>query len=60
MPAEDSRGQRVSKNKRTMCRQVSPFVRYPGGSHLFILTGRPAHRVDFNQRTADWVTSHTR
>jgi dipeptidyl aminopeptidase/acylaminoacyl peptidase len=36
------------------------FVRYPGGSHLFIVSGRPSHRVDFNQRTVDWVTSHTR
>lgn len=36
------------------------FVRYPGGSHLFIVSGRPSHRVDFNQRTVEWVTSHTR
>ena len=24
------------------------FVRYPGGSHMFIAQGRPSHRVDFN------------
>jgi dipeptidyl aminopeptidase/acylaminoacyl peptidase len=35
------------------------FVRYPGGSHLFIVSGRPSHRVDFNQRVADWVCAHT-
>ncbi len=35
------------------------FVRYPGGSHLFIATGRPSHRVDFNRRIVDWVTRHT-
>lgn len=35
------------------------FVRYPGGSHLFILNGRPSHRVDYNRRVADWVIRHT-
>jgi dipeptidyl aminopeptidase/acylaminoacyl peptidase len=35
------------------------FVRYPGGSHLFIVSGRPSHRVDFNQRIVDWVTRFT-
>jgi dipeptidyl aminopeptidase/acylaminoacyl peptidase len=34
------------------------FVRYPGGSHLFIVQGRPSHRVDFNRRVVDWVTRH--
>jgi dipeptidyl aminopeptidase/acylaminoacyl peptidase len=34
------------------------FVRYPGASHLFILTGRPSHRIDYNRRIADWVTGH--
>lgn len=38
---------------------ATEFVRYPGGSHLFISTGRPSHRVDFNARTVDWVTTHT-
>ena len=35
------------------------FVRYPGGSHLFPATGRPSHRVDFCDRTVDWVTRYT-
>jgi len=35
------------------------FVRYPGGSHLFIVNGRPSHRVDFTARTIDWVTRYT-
>jgi dipeptidyl aminopeptidase/acylaminoacyl peptidase len=34
------------------------FVRYPGGSHMFIGQGRPSHRVDFNRRVVDWVTRH--
>ena len=34
------------------------FVRYPGGSHMFIGQGRPTHRVDFNRRVVDWVTRH--
>ncbi|GAA2348767.1 S9 family peptidase [Dactylosporangium salmoneum] len=34
------------------------LVLYPGGSHLFVLNGRPSHRVDYNQRVADWVTRH--
>ena len=37
---------------------VSEFVRYPGGSHLFILLGRPSHRVDYNQRIYDWMVEH--
>jgi dipeptidyl aminopeptidase/acylaminoacyl peptidase len=35
------------------------FVRYPGGSHLFLMSGRPSHRIDFNRRTADWVQRYT-
>ena len=35
------------------------FVRYPGGSHLFIINGRPSHRVDFVQRVVDWVECYT-
>ncbi|HEX6341055.1 serine hydrolase [Umezawaea sp.] len=31
------------------------LVLYPEGSHLFILEGRPSHRVDFNRRIVDWV-----
>lgn len=40
-------------------RAKTEFVRYPGGSHLFISTGRPSHRVDFNRRVVDWVTRFT-
>jgi len=35
------------------------FVRYPGGSHLFVNTGRPSHRADFAERVVDWVTRYT-
>jgi dipeptidyl aminopeptidase/acylaminoacyl peptidase len=31
------------------------LVRYPGGSHLFILSGRPSHRVDYGRRLVEWV-----
>jgi hypothetical protein len=34
-------------------------VRYPGASHLFILNGRPSHRIDYNRRIEEWMTSHT-
>ncbi len=34
------------------------LVLYPGSSHLFILDGRPSHRVDFNRRIVDWVEQH--
>ncbi|TDV57422.1 serine hydrolase [Actinophytocola oryzae] len=34
------------------------LVLYPGGTHLFILEGRPSHRVDFNRRIVDWVEQH--
>jgi dipeptidyl aminopeptidase/acylaminoacyl peptidase len=34
------------------------FVRYPGGSHMFIAQGRPSHRVDFNRRVVDWITRY--
>jgi CubicO group peptidase (beta-lactamase class C family) len=35
------------------------LVLYPGGSHLFILDGRPSHRVDYGRRLIDWVCEHT-
>ena len=35
------------------------MVVYPGAGHLFILNGRPSHRVDYNQRLVDWVTTPT-
>ncbi|WP_218004591.1 S9 family peptidase [Microtetraspora niveoalba] len=31
------------------------LVRYPGGSHLFILNGRPSHRFDYNERIVAWL-----
>lgn len=31
---------------------------YPGSSHLFILNGRPAHRVDYNRRLINWMEQH--
>jgi dipeptidyl aminopeptidase/acylaminoacyl peptidase len=37
----------------------SQLVRYPGGSHLFILNGRPSHRVDWCERIVDWAVRHT-
>ncbi|NDL58892.1 serine hydrolase [Phytoactinopolyspora mesophila] len=37
----------------------SELVLYPEASHLFILEGRPSHRLDYSQRLVDWVTRHT-
>ena len=34
------------------------LVTYPGESHLFILTGSPSHRVDWNRRVVEWVEEH--
>jgi CubicO group peptidase (beta-lactamase class C family) len=31
------------------------LVLYPDEGHLFILDGRPSHRLDFNRRIVDWV-----
>ncbi|GAA1820713.1 serine hydrolase [Actinomadura chokoriensis] len=33
----------------------SRLVLYPGASHLFILDGRPSHRLDYNRRVAEWA-----
>ncbi|MBP2326399.1 dipeptidyl aminopeptidase/acylaminoacyl peptidase [Kibdelosporangium banguiense] len=35
------------------------FVLYPDASHLFILNGRPSHRIDYNRRIVDWLEQHT-
>ncbi|HEU5161217.1 MAG TPA: serine hydrolase [Streptosporangiaceae bacterium] len=35
------------------------LVLYPEASHLFILDGRPSHRLDYSRRIVDWVTRHT-
>ena len=34
------------------------FVRYPGGSHLFINSGEPAHRLDYFTRTLAWFKKY--
>lgn len=34
------------------------MVLYPGGSHLFILSGKPSHRKDWNERIAAWVRQY--
>jgi dipeptidyl aminopeptidase/acylaminoacyl peptidase len=31
------------------------IVLYPGASHLFVIDGRPSHRLDYNRRVVDWV-----
>lgn len=36
------------------------MVRYPGASHLFIVLGRPSHRVDYCRRVHEWVTARCR
>lgn len=38
---------------------AAQLVLYPGASHLFILAGRPSHRLDYARRIVDWVTQHT-
>jgi dipeptidyl aminopeptidase/acylaminoacyl peptidase len=35
------------------------FVRYPGGSHLFFINGRPSHRLDYQRRVVEWVQRYT-
>ncbi|RYB90431.1 serine hydrolase [Nocardioides oleivorans] len=35
------------------------LVVYPDASHVFLLLGRPSHRLDLNRRILDWVTTHT-
>ena len=42
----------------TLGREVE-LVLYPDASHLFVLSGRPSHRADWNRRVAEWVTRHT-
>jgi len=34
------------------------LVLYPDASHLFILDGKPSHRLDVNRRVADWVEQY--
>ncbi len=37
---------------------ASRLVLYPGASHLFIITGQPSHRADWNQRVVDWLEEY--
>lgn len=39
-------------------RVPTELVLYPGGSHLFILDGRPSHRADYNRRIIDWTEQY--
>ena len=34
------------------------LVLYPGASHLFIMTGPPSQRLDWNRRIVDWVEQY--
>ncbi|HEY3557305.1 MAG TPA: serine hydrolase [Kribbella sp.] len=34
------------------------LVLYPEASHLFVVEGRPSHRLDFNRRILDWVEQY--
>jgi CubicO group peptidase (beta-lactamase class C family)/predicted alpha/beta-fold hydrolase len=34
------------------------LVLYPEADHLFIIQGRPSHRLDFNRRILDWVDQY--
>ena len=34
------------------------MVRYPGASHLFIVSGKPSHRIDYSRRVDNWVKTH--
>jgi dipeptidyl aminopeptidase/acylaminoacyl peptidase/CubicO group peptidase (beta-lactamase class C family) len=35
------------------------LVAYPGGSHLFFVTGSFSHRLDYNRRVVDWLQRYT-
>ncbi|MFD5224448.1 S9 family peptidase [Microbacterium sp. NPDC058342] len=34
---------------------ATEMVVYPGASHLFVVTGRPSHRVDYGRRLVAWL-----
>ena len=34
------------------------LVLYPGSSHLFVLDGRPSHRLDYGRRLVGWLRRH--
>ncbi|HEX6489009.1 MAG TPA: S9 family peptidase [Candidatus Dormibacteraeota bacterium] len=39
-------------------RRTAEMVVYPGGSHLFIVAGRPSHQADYQRRLRAWVLEH--
>jgi dipeptidyl aminopeptidase/acylaminoacyl peptidase len=42
---------------RKMRREVEMVI-YPGGSHMFVIVGRPSHQVDYQTRLLSWVRDH--
>ncbi|MET0233513.1 MAG: serine hydrolase [Kibdelosporangium sp.] len=34
------------------------LVLYPEASHLFVLNGKPSHRIDYNRRVVDWLEQY--
>src|SRR5262245_19822118 len=34
------------------------LVLYPEASHLFVLEGKPSHRLDYNRRVVDWMEEY--
>ena len=38
--------------------KTTQLVRYPGSSHLFILTGKPSYRIDYIKRSLDWFDKY--
>ncbi len=40
-------------------RAPAEMVRYPGGAHGFISSGRPSHRVDYVRRAVEWLERFT-
>ena len=34
------------------------LVLYPDASHLFVLEGKPSHRLDYNRRVVDWMEEY--
>ena len=40
-------------------RAPAEMVRYPGGAHGFVSSGRPSHRVDYVRRAVEWLERFT-
>lgn len=49
-----NQGERWFATLRTR-RVPTRLVVYPGESHLFLNTGLPSHRLDYNSRLIDWI-----